>query len=49
MLPHQLDGIGQDREVDEPKEVELQQAQRLAGAISNWVIVVRPSVARWAA
>ena len=31
MRPHQLDGLRQDREVDEAQEVELQEAERLAG------------------
>ena len=31
MQLHQVDRIGQDREVDEAEEVELQQAERLAG------------------
>ena len=31
VLLHQVDGIGQDREVDEAQEVELQEAERLAG------------------
>ena len=31
MRPHQLHGFRQDRQVDEAQEVELQEAQRLAG------------------